>query len=152
MTVIGSEHTIIVQGKAVNVEEYQIDPEETETLYPGSLVKINTNGTLSAGATADDDTTSILGWLGYEQAHAFYKPKTRNSPYKAGDMVPVIRIGSGSIIMAKVVEDENIVDGTPLIASTDEPGSLEIFDGDGNRIAQARGPVRADGLAPIMFI
>jgi len=99
---------IVVAGNPL-VQELKV--ETATNMYPGRLVKKGTN---------DDDivvcgaTDKPIGFLGYEQSHAAYRPTNVDTAYSAGDRAPVL-CGGNFVVVARLANGENVSKGDWLV-------------------------------------
>lgn len=75
-------------------EELQV--ETVTNVYPGRLVK---KGTADHQCVICGEFENPVGWAGYEQAHADFKPADEDTIYKVNDWIPVLH-GPGMVLVA----------------------------------------------------
>lgn len=114
---------IVVAGNPL-VQELKV--ETATNMYPGRLVKKGTN---------DDDVVvntaagTAVGWLGYEQSHADYRPADVDTAYNAGDRVPVVN-GGGFVVVGRLATGETVNKGDLLVAAANgELAAATAMDG-----------------------
>ena len=80
---------VITKGYPTVIGEYEV--ETATNMYPGRLVMQGSTTSEIVVNDTSDNTTSLMGYLGYEHASDRYKPDTVSTIYVQGDAVPVLR-------------------------------------------------------------
>jgi hypothetical protein len=111
-------------------------------MLPGIAVVFDTNERSVKEAGADGD---IIGFLGYGDTPAPFKPATRDTAYAVGDTVAVIR-GKGAYLRALLAISQTVVKGERMAVAAD--GYLEIATiGTDDVVADAAESVTTGGGA-----
>jgi hypothetical protein len=108
----------VVASGTPNIQVLTVTGTVTEC-KPGRLVKAGTADDECAIGTAAGDA---IGFLGYEQTYATYKPDDIDTAYEAGDMATVIN-GPGIHVIAE--GSEAINKGDRVAAAAD--GKVAVF-------------------------
>ena len=116
---------IVERGNPL-VLEHKVD--STGPALPGRLVYKGTNDDDAGVKSATDNVTNMpIGWLGYEQASASYKPSDEDTAYSTGDFAPVLN--GGHFIIVSALSAVNATKGQYLCAG--ESGMLTAVTTEG---------------------
>jgi hypothetical protein len=98
------------------VEFYTVHTHATAAkMLPGIIVKISdvANEVLECDASGN-----AIGFLGYQDTPAEFRPATRDTAYAVGDRVAVLR-GAGRRQMARLASGQNLGVAAPVKVATD---------------------------------
>jgi len=106
-------------------------------MLPGALVIKDTND-YDVGESGSEG--KVIGWLGYGEANANYKPATRDTAYAVGDYVPVHN--GGNFRVRAIITTEAAVKGAPLTSAAN--GVVTAATADAPIVAHAAETVAND--------
>lgn len=135
-------------GGERNVEYYTIGSTATAAkCLPGVLVK---KGATDAEVIECDSSGNAIGYLGYQDTAAEYRPATILTAYAVGDRVAVLR-GAGRRQMGYLASGQNVANGALLARAAD--GQLTAGTaGTDDIVADAAESVDASSAAATIWV
>ncbi len=154
----------VTQGGSLGPEFFKVGASATAAkMLPGIAVCKDTN---DYSVKEYDGSGNSIGYLGYDEAAAVFKPDDIDTAYAADDEVPVHR-GPGRRQMARLASGQSVVNGQPLklttdgylaaatingVVSVDESGSSTVSTGNDEVVADADETVDASGAAKKIWV
>jgi hypothetical protein len=120
----------VQMGGAGQVEFYTVHTHATAAkMLPGIIVKL---ADVSNEVLECDASGNAIGFLGYQDTPAEFRPATRDTAYALGDRVAVLR-GAGRRQMGRLASGQNLGAAAPVTVATDgymtsgTPGTDDIL-------------------------
>lgn len=136
---------VVSYGRPTIITEANV--ETAANMYPGRLVK---RGTTDYDLAVCGATDTPIGWLGFEDTAAQFRPATPSTIYAASDKAAVIRGGGFVIDYAVLAISQTIVKGDALVTAAD--GTVQKATGLSGSIASGATPVTSTGAQPATTI
>lgn len=154
----------VTQGGGIGPEYLKVGANATAAkMLPGIAVIKDTNDySVKESAGSGNE----IGYLGYDEAAAAYKPETIDTAYAVGDEVPV-HCGPGRRQLARLASGQSVAKGAPLKITTDgylaaatvngvvivdEDGSDDVSTGNDEVVADAAETVDAAAASKKIWV